>query len=75
MDLLSIAILLQLRCLLFYCRVNRAQARAAFMGLVLGGEERHKTMLKRFVCDKSLYKASLYKSKSRHKIAGRHSGY
>jgi len=29
-------------CLLFYCPVNRAQARAAFMGLVLGREERHK---------------------------------
>ena len=28
--------------LIFYCPVNRAQARAVFMGLVLGGEERHK---------------------------------
>ena len=37
MDLLSIAILLQLRCAYFYCPVNRAQAGAAFMGLVLGG--------------------------------------
>ena len=41
MDLLYIAILLQLRCAYFYCPVNRAQARATFMGLVLGGEERH----------------------------------
>ena len=43
MDLLSIAILLQLRCDYFYCPVNRAQARAAFMGLVLGREERQKS--------------------------------
>ena len=39
MDLLSIAILLQLKCVYFCCPVNRAQARASiFMGLVLGGE-------------------------------------
>ena len=42
MDLLSIAILLQLMCAYSYCPVNRAQARAAFMGFVLGEEERHK---------------------------------
>ena len=40
MDLLSIAILLQLKCVNFYCPVNRAQARAAFMGIVLGGERK-----------------------------------
>ena len=40
MDLLSIAILLQLKCVYFYCPVNRAQARAAFMGFVLGGERK-----------------------------------
>ena len=40
MDLLSIAILLQLRCVYFYCPVNRAQARAAFMDFVLGGERK-----------------------------------
>ena len=42
MDLLPIAILLELKCAYFYCPVNRAQARVAFMGLVLDGEERHK---------------------------------
>ena len=42
MDLLSIAISLQLRCVYFYCPVNRAQARAAFMGLVWSERERHK---------------------------------
>ena len=42
MDLLSIAILLQLKCVNFYCPVNRAQARAAFMGFVLGGERKTK---------------------------------
>ena len=40
MDLLSIAILLQLKCVYFYCPVNRAQARAAFMSFVLGGERK-----------------------------------
>ena len=40
MDLLSIAILLQLKCVNFYCPVNRAQARAAFMGIVLGRERK-----------------------------------
>ena len=29
-------------CAYSYCPVNRAQARAAFMGFVLGEEERHK---------------------------------
>ena len=40
MDLLSIAILLQHMCAYFYCPVNRAQARAAYMGFVLGGEKK-----------------------------------
>ena len=40
MDLFSIVILLQLKCVYFYCPVNRAQARAAFMGFVLGGERK-----------------------------------
>ena len=40
MDLLSIAILPQIKCVYFYCPVNRAQARAAFMGFVLGGERK-----------------------------------
>ena len=40
MDLLFRAILLQLKCVYFYCPVNRAQARAAFMGFVLGGERK-----------------------------------
>ena len=39
-DLLSIAILLQLKCVYFYCPVNRAQARAAVMRFVLGGERK-----------------------------------
>ena len=43
MDLLSRAILLQLKCVYFYCPVNRAQARAAFMGFVLGGEKKTNT--------------------------------
>ena len=38
MDLLSIAILLRFKCVYFDSQVNRAQARAAFMGFVLGGE-------------------------------------
>ena len=40
MDLLSRAILLQLKSDYFYCSANRAQARAAFMGFVLGGERK-----------------------------------
>ena len=42
MDLLSIAILLQLWCVYFCCPVNRAQVRAEFMGLVWAERETHK---------------------------------
>ena len=40
MDLLSIAILLRFKCVYFDSPVNRAQARAASMGFVLGGERK-----------------------------------
>ena len=45
MDLLSIAILLQLWCVYFCCPVNRAQARAEFMGLAWAERERHNILI------------------------------